>query len=210
MQAGTRPDHAGPPERLADLWWLLAHDERGGARLGREHLALGLAAAVIGELLTESSAAIAHDCLTADPVVAHPLADLTEAAARGIARPPRVWVEWLAQEHHPRTARDVVARLTTSGRLLGHGRQLVPADAMTGFAPIGALLSAAGSRFPVADPVRLLAGLALCCGLTPLLATGGEDMVRPLQLLAMGLPKSLYALVTATDDAVSDLAMRRR
>jgi len=206
----VRPDPAGPPERVADLWWLLAHDERGGARLGRQHLALGLAASVIAELLTQSPAGLVGDCLTADPVVAHPLADLAEAAARGIARPPRVWVEWLAQEHHGRTAQDVVARLTMTGRLLRHGRQFVPVDAMTGFAPIGALISAAGSRFPVSEPVRLLAGLALCCGLAPLVATGAEDMVRPLQLLAMGLPKHLYALVAATDDAVADLAMRRR
>jgi hypothetical protein len=210
MQAGTQPDHGGPPERLADLWWLLAHDERGGPRLGREHLALGLAAAVVGELLTQPPAVVAQDCLMADPVVAHPLADLAEAAVRGIARSPRVWVEWLAQEHHGRTVHDVVARLTGTGRLLRHGRQLVPVDAMTGFAPIGALISAAGSRYPVSDPVRLLAGLALCCGLAPLAATGAEDMVRPLQLLAMGLPRPLYTLVAATDDAVSDLAMRRR
>jgi hypothetical protein len=205
-----RPDPDAPAERLADLWWLLAHDERGGAHLGREHLALGLAAAVIGELLTQSSALVTTDFLIADPVVAHPLADLAEAAARGIARPPRVWVEWLAQEHHARTAQDVVSRLTMAGRLLRHGRQLVPVDAMTGFAPIGALISAAGSRLPVSDPVRLLAGLALCCGLAPLVSSGAEDMVRPLQLLAMGLHRPLYAVVAATDDAVSDLAMRRR
>jgi hypothetical protein len=205
-----RPDPALPPDRLADLWWLMAHDERGNPRLGHDHLALGLAAALVGELMIQPPTLVSADCLIADPVVANPMADMVEAAVRGIARPVRVWVEWLAQERHDRSERDVVSRLTGFGRLVKRGRQLVPVDAITGFAPIGALISAVGTRLPVSDPVRLLAGITLCCGLTPLVATGGEDMVRPLQLLAMGLSKRLYAVVAATDDAVSGLAMRRR
>ncbi len=206
----TRLDPMPPPDRLADLWWLMAHDERGNPRLGHNHLALGLAAAVVGELMTQSSALINADCLVADPVVAHPLADMVEAAGRRIARPTRVWVEWLAQERRDRTEQDVLARLTSYGRLVKRGRNLVAVDAMTGFAPIGALISAIGTHLPVSDPIRLLAGIALCCGLAPLVGTGDGDMARPLQLLAMGLSTRLYAVVAATDDAVSGLAMRRR
>lgn len=206
----TRPDPALAPDRLADLWWLMAHDERGNPRLGHDHLALGLAAAVVGELMTQPPALISDDCLVSDPVVAHPLADMAEAAGRGIARSPRVWVEWLAQERHGRTEHDVLSRLSGCGRLVRHGRHLMAVDAVTGFTPIGALISAASTHLPVPDPVRLLAGITLCCGLTSLVATGNGDTVRSLQLLAMGLSKRLYAVVAATDDAVSGLAMRRR
>ncbi len=198
------------PRRLADLWWLLAHDERGNPRLGRGHFALGLAAAVLGELLTQSSALITGDELAADVVVAHPLADMVEATARGICRPGRVWVEWLATDHHDRTANDVVSRMTGAGLLVLRGRHLAPVDALTGFAPVGALISALGAQGPVSDPVRLLAGLACCCGLAPLVAVGSEDVVWPLQRLAMGLPKPFYTLVAGLDDAVNTLALRRR
>ncbi len=198
------------PQRLADLWWLMAHDERGNPRLGRGHLALGLSAAVLGELLTQSSALVAGDGLAADAVVAHPLADMVEATARGITRPPRAWVEWLATDHYDRTASDVTARLTGAGRLVLRGRRLAPVDALTAFAPVGALVSALGGGGPVSQVVRLLAGLACCCGLAPLVATGGEEVVWPLQRLAMGLPKPLYSLVVGLDDAVNALALRRR
>ncbi len=198
------------PQRLADLWWLLAHDERGTPRLGRGHLALGLSAAVLGELLTQPSALVTNGCLTADPVIAHPLGDMVEAVAQGIHKPMRPWVEWLAMEHHNRTTDDVVARLTGAGFLVRRGRYLAPVTALTSFAPIGALITALGAADVVLEPVRLLAGLACCCGLAPLVATGGEDVTWPLQRLAMGLPKPLHALVVGLDDAVNTLAMRRR
>lgn len=200
---------AATPQRLADLWWLMAHDERGNPRLGHHHLALGLSAAVLGELLTQSCAMVTGDGLAADPVVAHPLADMMEATSRGIVKPPRAWVEWLAADHHDRTSGDVVSRLTTGGWLVLRGRHLAPVDALTAFAPIGALISTLGVGGVVSDPVRLLAGLACCCGLAPLVATG-EDVTWPLQRLAMGLPKPLYSLVVGLDDAVNTLAMRRR
>ncbi len=204
------PAQSETPQRLADLWWLLAHDERGAPRLGRDHMALGLSAAVLGELLTQSCALVADGCLAADPVVAHPLADMVEATARGIVKPPRAWVEWLATDHHDRTSDDVMARLTGGGLLVLRGRYLTPVDALTGFAPVGALITALGTQGLVSDVVRLLAGLACCCGLAPLVATGSEDVTWPLQRLAMGLPKPLHSLVVGLDDAVNALALRRR
>lgn len=173
-------------------------------------MVLGLAAAVIGELLTQPAAAVSGEDLVPDPVIAHPLVDLTEAAGQHIVRPLRAWIEWLAHEHHRRTEHDVVARLATGRRLVRQGRHLQPVDAMTSFAPITALMGAVSSTYAVSAPIRVLAGIALHCGLAPLIAAGSEDMRRPLQLLAMDLPRPLLALITATDDAISGLAMRRR
>lgn len=198
-------------ERLGDLWWLLAHDERGHTRVGQRHFATGLAAAVLGEALTQSSARVLESGdLVADAAIALVLGELTGAAREGLARPPRVWVEWLAEKEHERLAPAVAARMVARGLLVRQGRQLVPVDAFTAFAPVSALVSAVGAHHPVSDPVRVLAGIAVSCGLAPLASTSGEDMVWPLQRLSQDLPRPLYALVIATDDAIHAVATRRR
>jgi len=200
-----------PAQRLGDLWWLFAHDERGNFRIGQDHFALGLGACVVGELLTQPSALVTGDRdLFADPVVAHVVGDLSEAAGRQIVKPPRVWIEWLAAEHHDRSLRDVEDRMISNGLLMRQGRRLVPADAFIAFAPVTLLVNALRSDESVTDPVRLLAGIGMCCGLSDLISGNGEDMRRPLQLLAMQLPTPLFALVSATDDGVNSLALRRR
>jgi hypothetical protein len=198
-------------ERLGDLWWLLAHDERGHPRVGPRHFATGLAAAVLGEVLMQCSGRVLDSGdLVADAAVTLVLGELTGAAREGLVRPVRVWVEWLADHESDGLLQAVTARMVAAGLLVRQGRQVGPVDAFTAFAPITALVSAVGAGYPVADPIRLLGGLAMACGLAGVTATNGEDMVRPLQLLAMHLPKSLYSLVIATDDAIHALATRRR
>lgn len=196
-------------ERLADLCWLLAHDRQGSPLLGRDHLAIGLAAGVVGELLTQPSATVTRECLVADRVVGHALGDLYEAGRQHIVRSPRVWVEWLAGEHHQRTVGDITDRLVASGLAVQHGRHVQAVDGMTAFAPIARLTDALTSVHPIPAHTRLLAGVTLACGLAPAVAGNGEDLRRPLQLIAMDLPKPLFSLVTAVDDAIAALAMRR-
>ncbi len=195
-------------ERLADLFWLLAHDERGTPRIGREHLAVGLAASVLGEVLTQSSAMVtANGELVADPVVAHVLNDLVLART---VQQPLVWIEWLARNECERSERDVVSRLVDAGLLVRSRRTLVPVNPLTAFAPARALIRAVAADSTVSDPVRLLAGLCLYCGLSGLVAADGSDVVRPLQLVAMRLPPRLFGVVAAADEAVNRLALRRR
>ena len=199
------------PQRPGDLWWLLTHDERGRARVGRQHFGVGLAACALGEAFTDSSARL--DCdgnVLTDPVVGQVLGELSAAAREGIVKPPRVWVEWLAAREHDRLARAVVYRMVTDGWLISDGRHTWPKDSLTACAPVTALVATAGMGHAATDPIRLLAGVANGCGLTPLVLSGGQDMVRPLQLLAMQLSKPLYSLVVAVEDAVHAVAARRR
>ena len=122
----TNAQHVPNVERLADLFWLLAHDERGTPRIGREHLAVGLAASVLGEVLTQSSAMLtATGELVPDPVVAHVLNDLV--LARTIQR-PLVWIEWLARNECERSERDVVSRLVDAGLLPEATEPLQPVE----------------------------------------------------------------------------------
>lgn len=199
------------PSRLADLWWLLAHDEHGRPRLGGGHYALGLAAAAVGEAMTQPGIGAAdYGGLVADPVVAHVSAELTGAAAERVVRSARPWVEWLATHEHARTEGDVVGRLIGAGWLVRAGRRLVPVDALTAFTTISMLVTAIRDGRSPSDQVRVLAGLALACGLDGLLVTGGENVRPPLQQLVLALPKPLMAVVTAADDAIQALATRHR
>ena len=199
------------PHRLADLWWLLAHDTRGRAVVGPHHFAIGLTACALGEVFTQVGGGLDVDGnVVADPVVAHVVGEVRGAARERVVKPARAWVEWLAANEVPELERAVVVRMVGAGWLLNDGRHTWPKDSLTAFTPVTALITAAGGAHAVSDALRVLAGVTSACGLAPLVGSSGEDMVRPLQLLAMELPKPLYGLVAAVDDAIHALATRLR
>jgi hypothetical protein len=199
------------PQRPGDLWWLLCHDERGRPQVGRQHFAIGLAACALGEAFTDSSWRLDVDGnVVTDPVVAQVLGEVGAAARERIVKAPRVWVEWLATREYERLVRAVVYRMVTDGWLISDGRHTWPKDPMVACAPVTLLVATAGMGHAATDSVRLLAGVVNGCGLTPLVLSGGQDLVRPLQLLAMQLPKPLHVLVEAVEDAVHATASRRR
>jgi hypothetical protein len=197
-------------DRLADLYWLLAHRAWGAARLGDEPFALGLAAGVLGELLTQPAGTVGGQLLEPDPVLAPVLADLAEAAGQDIVRPTRVWIEWLAQERHRRTERAVVGRLARTGLVAHRGRRFVPVDHWVAATPVTLLTVALAGSAAVTEQVRLLAGLAVSCGLAGELAEPGDNRMVSLQQLARRLPDPLLGVLAAVDDALQALAVRRR
>jgi hypothetical protein len=197
-------------DRVADLFWLLAHRGRGSARLGEESYALGLAASVLGELLTQPAALLGRDrLLFADPVLGPVMTDLVGAAGRDIVRPLRAWVEWLAAERHPLTDQAVVARLVAAGVVGYRRRHPVPLDQWAAAAPVTVLTAALGGSIAAGDELRLLAGLCVSCGLAGELAGPGDNRMVALQQLTRRLPGSLRDLLTALDDALHALAVRR-
>jgi hypothetical protein len=199
------------PDRLADLWWLLAHDVRGRAVVGPHHFAIGLAACALGEVFTQVGGGLdAEGNVVVDGVVAHVVGEVRGAARERVVKPARAWVEWLAANEVHELERAVVVRMVGNGWLFSDGRHTWPKDSLTAFTPVTALITAAGGGHAVSDAVRVLAGVTSACGLAPLVGSSGEDMVRPLQLLAMELPRSVYGLVAAVDDAVHALATRLR
>jgi hypothetical protein len=199
------------PHRLADQWWLLTHDTRGRAVVGPHHFAIGLAGCALGEVFTQVAGHLDVDgSVVADPVVAHVLSEVLGAARERVVKPARAWVEWLAANEIHELEQAVVVRMITAGWLMSDGRHTWARDSLTAFSPVSALITATGNNHAVSDALRVLAGVTGACGLAPLVGGSGEDMVRPLQLLAMQLPKPLYGLVAAVDDAIHALATRRR
>lgn len=202
---------AGYPYRLADLWWLLAHNARGRAELGPHHFAIGLAACALGEVFTQPGGGLdGEGNVVADPVVALVVGEVRGAGRERVVKPARPWVEWLATKEVHELEPAVVVRMVGEGWLFSDGRRTWPRDSLTAFTPVTLLIAAAGGDHVVSDGLRVLAGVTHACGLAPLIGSSGEDMTRPLQLLAMGLPATVRGVVTAAEDAFNALATRVR
>jgi hypothetical protein len=196
--------------RLADLFWLLAHRGRGSARLGDESYGLGLAAAVVAESLVEPSSTVdVAGMLCTDAVLASLNADVASAAGKEVVRPVRPWIEWLAAERHERTERAVVSRLSGAG-LVEHRRwRPAPVDYVVADAPVTLLLAVLNKSVSITDQVRLLAGLAVSCGLVDEVSSPGIDPRFELHQLTRRLPAPLSIVLTGLDDALHALAVRR-
>jgi Golgi phosphoprotein 3 (GPP34) len=159
--------------RLADDLYLLAHHEA----TGRPHLhpraaGLGLAGALLAELMLSGSISLC----SGDVVAADDRAPRDELARSVLSRvagepqhhPPRDWLLFLART----AAQDVAVRLEQSGFLTRvisrrplRPRPWVPADPDSAFAPLLRVKSALDPRQPTTAQNLTLAGLALACGL---------------------------------------------
>jgi hypothetical protein len=166
----------GGTGRLADDLYLMAHDEdTGKALLSARAVGLGLAGALLAELLQADSIA-----LTAGGLAVSGPPPPGDALAREVAglvlaeterHPVRDWLAFLGRT----AAVDVAGRLAASGYLTGarrgrRGRRWVPADPDCAFAPIIRIRAALGPAGPVPGHGAALAGLATACGLGPRLA----------------------------------------
>jgi hypothetical protein len=200
-------------DRLADLAWLLAHDRNGAPRIGREHLALALSAAAIGEALLQPAAVISEAHLLQDPVVARVVGHLERAAARDILQVPKVWLEYLAVEHERRELeRSVVGRMIAAGTLRrGDRDHWQPLNDLVAAIPAGLLARAlAGDPAASTPQVRMLAGICAHCGLADQLSARPQDIWWPLNQMIKEQSKPLRSVVLALEDAINDLALRRR
>jgi hypothetical protein len=176
MTPKARGQHAAAPRlagtgRLADDLYLIAHHERTGRPLLAPRAAgLGLAGALLAELILADAIAI-----TAGMVVAGP-APPGEALATGLldqvtAEPQRHPVpDWLAFLARP-APQQVAGRLAQAGYLTPapawppwRGQRWVPVDADCAFAPVTRIYSVLGSAHGDAQGAAL-AALAAACGL---------------------------------------------
>jgi len=209
---GPRPGLGGTG-RVADELYLIAHHEL----TGRPHLApravgLGLAGALLAELLLAGAITVpAGAVLAAAPGQAGD--QLTAAVAAQIAaeqtHPVADWLAFLG-----RTAPgDVAARLARAGYLAPAPRRSwrtarwVPVDADCAFAPVARLNAALDLSRPGDGQAVALAGLAAACGLGPRLylylapgARGRTDALVP--LLGPGLGEVIAQTQTAVDAAL--------
>jgi hypothetical protein len=205
--------------RLADDLYLMAHHERTGRPLLQPRAAgLGLAGALLAELIMAGKIRIWPDGI----VVADP-APPGERLARDVLglvlgeheqHPARDWLVFLA-----RTApSDVARRLEHSGYLTRasarrpwRGERWVPVDADCAFAPVARVKSALDPSRPATAQGAALAGLAAACGLGAHLALYlPPGTRRRLDDTAAQLEPDLREVIAQTRAAVDSALLSHR
>jgi hypothetical protein len=213
---------SAPQLPLADDLFLAAHDtSRGKSLLSPATLGLGLAAALLGELilwrrmdLRDGRIAVVDDRPTTDPATTAVLEQIMKEAQH---RQVRDWIAFLATG----VATDLVARrLVRTGLvqrqerrgLLGTKVAFVPVDSSTAGWP-GSRVRVAIGRGELLDvPDLMLTGLILATGLDQhvFVTLDARDRGQMFDQLRRRLPAMLQELVGHAEAAVGDAVMARR
>lgn len=206
--------------RLADEFFLLALDDRTGrSLLSPRVLGLGLAGALLVELIIERKITVQRDRIvvldrqpSADPlgqrILAHLAGELSEHEVR-------TWLVYLARD-----AREQVA---TRLRRAGHIRQeqvrrlwrsevvYPPTDLNAAALPRARLVHSLTRRLPMPWAEVALAGLAVATGLdSHLLYTADDAAGEYLRHLIEHLPSPVHVLVWHAHAAVGDAVITGR
>jgi hypothetical protein len=205
--------------RLADDLYLLAHHERTGrAHLQPRAVGLGLAGALLAELML-----LGNICIRPDGVVAAAGAPPGDGLARSVLslvlseherHAAQRWLLFLART----ASADVAGRLEQSGyltraaaRRFGRGERWVPVDADCAFAPLVRVRSVLGASGPVTVQSAVLAGLATACGMGHQLSMYLPPHARPRLDEAVGqLDPGLRDLIAQTRAAVDSALLSHR
>jgi hypothetical protein len=206
--------------RAGDDLWLLAHDDVTGKPVIQPRpLGLGLAGALLAELVLAGAVSVRGEGITTVPVRRRP-ADVLLSRVLGLleseqeAHPVGEWLAYLA-----RTApAEVTARLEACGYLAQakgllpwRGGRWVPTDRDSAFAPVLRVRAVLDAGRPLTASGVVLAGLADACGLGFRLAqyTPGRP-VRPLHQAIAQLPPGLGDLIARTKAAVDSAVLAHR
>jgi hypothetical protein len=205
--------------RLADDLYLLAHHEiTGKPHLQPRAAGLGLAGALLAELMLSGKIYLQPDrIMVADR---SPPGDGLARSVLGllVSEPeqhaPRDWLLFLART----AAEDVALRLEQSGYLTRissrrpwRGQRWIPVDADCAFAPFLRAKSALDSSKPVTAQNAAFAGLAAACGLGRQMALYLPPKAHHrLQEAAQQLHPSLRDLITQTQAAVDSALLSHR
>ena len=204
---------------VADDLFLMAHDEVSGRpHLSARPAGLGLAGALLAELVLAGHAGLVHGGVVAAgraaPDDALERAVLDVLAAQDRCYGAREWLAFLART----SAGDVAARLARSGYLRETtrrrgpgGRRWVPADPDCAFAPVIRAKAALDPSRPCPPERAVLAGLAAACGLGwRFLSYGPPDARRCLDEAVRGLSPPLRELVAWTQAAADSAVLSYR
>ena len=206
--------------RVGDDLWLLAHnDVTGRPCLQPRPLGLGLAGALLGELVLTGLVSVAGDDLTLEQARRRPGEQVLTGVLGALEREPEEHPvgEWLA--YLARTAPgNVAGRLERSGYLARdrgllprRGGRLVPCDRDSAFAPVLRVRAALDSSRPLTAHDGVLAGLADACGLGfRLAAYTPARPVRPLHHAVAQLAPGLQDLIAHTRAAVDSAVLAHR
>jgi hypothetical protein len=227
----TRRVRPPAPFRLADQLFLAAHDHDAGhlrARLHRAGLELGLAGALLSELVLERRIDVQQGRVVL--VSRAPMQDILSQTVLGdivtelhVAKQPHTVRVWLVYLSHSSVA-QVRNRLCFTGILQevpgrrwwgGTANQYRAADINQALGPEAAVhsLLVHGQSSGDATPAMTFAALADACGLLPKLTWWHEQRVglrKRLGHLREQLPRALRELADQTEAAVGDAVMGRR
>ena len=224
MTGQARDQHAPAPRlagtrRLADDLYLMAHHETTGRPLLQPRAAgLGLAGALLAELILAGAieiaagqVAVAVAALPGDGLAGEVLGQVHGEHAQ---HPAQTWLAVLA-----RTAPAGVARrLEQSGYLTRvsarwpwSGQRWVPVDADCAFAPVARIKSALNPSRPATAQGAALAGLAAACGLGSRLALYlPPGSRRRVDEVTRRLDPGLQDLIAQTQAAVDGAVLSHR
>ena len=215
---------ASPPQLpLADDLFLTAHDTvKGKSLLSPATLGLGLAAALLGELvlwrridLRDGLITVLDDHPTTDPATTAVLGQMLREERH---RQVRDWIAFLATG----VATDLVERrLARTGLVHRQERRsllggikvtFVPADSMTAGWPASRIRTAVGRGELLDIPDLVFAGLLLATGLDQhvLVTLDARERGSLFDQIRRRLPAMLQELVGHAEAAVGDAVMARR
>ena len=202
---------------VADDLYLMAHHEvTGRPYLHRRAIGVGLAGALLAELVLTGSIRIREERIAGAGRPAPP-----DDLARGVLRvvlserhPVPDWLSFLARS----AERDVAQRLERQDDLTVAGSRRpwradrwVPTDADCAFAPLFRAQAALDPAKPVTVAGATLAGLAAACGLgSRLLPYGPKGARRCLDETVRQLPADLRELIGQTQAATDRLLLSQR
>lgn len=213
--AGTR----APTELLlADDLFLSAHDDVSGRpRLPGRAAGLGLAAALLGELIMFRKVSLqrGHVVVVDRGPVPDALAHLVFEEVRREPEPSPVWdwLSYLARDSYDRVAQRMMREglLTTGSRGFLRGGGYQPVDLNAAAWPLVRLAQKLSRREDMALPDIVLAGLVRATGLNRYLrAAALEDVQGHQQQLVAQLPTPLRILVAEAEGAIGEAVLRRR
>jgi hypothetical protein len=222
--AGHR--HSGPLDAglsgtglVADDLYLMAHDDRTGRpHLQPRALGIGLAGALLTELmlagwigLRQDSTVVFAAGVTQDTVMRHAL--LKQIAGEPEPQPVQAWLRFLARS----AARDVAVRLEQAGYLQhvpswvpGRQGRWVPVNPDWAFTPMLRARSALDPARPVTVHAAALTGLAVAAGLGFRLDQYQTHAGRTIQDAVAALGPALQELISQIQTAVDSTVLSHR
>lgn len=205
---------------LGDEFWLIAHHEHTGKpRLSGRVLGLGLAAALLGELVYYRNLAVQKGYMH---VVTHtpppdPLAHsmLDQMAAEVHPYTLRTWLVYFSRNIHELVAQRMwragILDQQTSRKLLKQVTTYLPVDPARAAWSMARLSTTLRRQAPIEHADAFLAGLAVATGLDRVMLDGaGPGPYEYLSHVVSGLAAPLHQLVAHTQAAVGDAVLSQR
>jgi Golgi phosphoprotein 3 GPP34 len=204
---------------VADDLYLIAHDDRTGRpHLQPRALGIGLAGALLAELMLAGWIGLRRDRtvvfaagVTRYTVMRHAL--LRQIADEPGPQPVQAWLRFLAHS----AARDVALRLEQAGYLEhvrswvpGRPGRQVPVNSDWAFAPMLRVRSALDPARPVTAHAAALTGLAVAAGLGFRLDHYQTQADRTIQDAVAALGPGLQELISQTRTAVDSTVLSHR